>query len=606
MSKNRLDYTANLSRHSHDVTAGYTASIAPSMIVPQYFDILQPNDTIYYKTHMFVRSQDLVTAFLGEVDLHIKYFFVPLQMLYTNFGQVFAQTNDVISSFYKSATANESFPVGSFNSFFTQSKVTNWMQNRYINGVGDVQLKGAFRLLDALDVNPCVTIRSFQYKLSDQGAPTSEANPFYNLYVPNGSYFAFLAYQAIYQKKFRNDEFERFDIESYNIDDCFQTGNLNESHMNKLLQLRYCGRMQDYFTSVRPSPVASAVNMYASSAVPGTISSDGGNTLPNIYHALHDYLSPTEEYRQAQGIGEAIGSGSQHNIMLNGITQGYQPSDDEYSYFNAQAIRSIFALDKYLRIYGRAGKTYDEQILAHFGVKIPHDVKHDLTELKHYRLVLQSDPVVATADTESGALGQIGGNLQGQLDTNEEKFTAPVHGVFMAVAFVLTKPRYFGTCSKLHAISNRNQFPYPEFDNLGAQPMYYYECGWNNTSPSDMFMWQNRYSEFKQKYNRCSFNYAHGYNENANFYAPWVVSRYALSPLGNGYAPSTTTTFAPSLIFEPVNALNNVMAVEYNSGWSYQFINNPHLVNQTDPLLTEFCCFAKKVSWMSPTGEPNL
>ena len=606
MSKNRLDYTANLSRHSHDVTAGYTASIAPSMIVPQYFDILQPNDTIYYKTHMFVRSQDLVTAFLGEVDLHIKYFFVPLQMLYTNFGQIFAQTDDVISSFYKSASAEERFPVGSFNTFFTQAKVTDWMTNRYINGVGDVQLKGAFRLLDALDANPCVTLRSFQYKLNDQGAPTSEANPFYQSYSPNGTYFAFLAYQAIYQKKFRNEDFERFDIESYNIDDCFQTGQINESHMNKLLQLRYCGRMQDYFTSARPSPVASAVNKYASPAVPGTIRSDGGDTLPNLYNAVRDYLSPTMDSVIRQGIDEPLGVNDSDVRYQQGYTNIYQNDESPASYLNAQTIRSIFALDKYLRIYGRAGKTYDEQILAHFGVKIPHDVKHDLTELKHYRLVLQSDPVVATADTESGALGQIGGNLQGQLDTNEEKFTAPVHGVFMAVAFVLTKPRYFGTCSKLHALSNRNQFPFPEFDNLGAQPMYYYEAGWNNGSPQDMIWWQNRYNEFKQKYNRCSFNYAHGYNENSNFYAPWVVSRYPLSPLGNGYAPSTGQAVATSLVFEPVDALNNVMAIEYNSGWSYQYINNPHLVNQTDPLLTEFCCFAKKVSWMSPTGEPNL
>ena len=101
MSKNRLDYTANLGRHDHDVTAGFTSSITTGPIVPQYFDILGPGDKIFYRTHMFCRFQHMPTAFLGEIDMHLDYFFVPLQMLYTAFGQVFAQTNDVISDFFE-------------------------------------------------------------------------------------------------------------------------------------------------------------------------------------------------------------------------------------------------------------------------------------------------------------------------------------------------------------------------------------------------------------------------------------------------------------------------------------------------------------------------
>ncbi len=55
MAKNRLDFQAQLSRHSHDIHAGYTASMAPGAIIPQYFHILGPGDTIYYSSHMFAR-----------------------------------------------------------------------------------------------------------------------------------------------------------------------------------------------------------------------------------------------------------------------------------------------------------------------------------------------------------------------------------------------------------------------------------------------------------------------------------------------------------------------------------------------------------------------
>ena len=98
MSKNRLDFRAQLSRHTHDVSAGYSSSLTTGPIVPQYYHVLNPGDTLYFDVHMFTRMQDVVTAFLGEVDVHLDAFFVPLQMLYTPFGQIYSQTDDFISS----------------------------------------------------------------------------------------------------------------------------------------------------------------------------------------------------------------------------------------------------------------------------------------------------------------------------------------------------------------------------------------------------------------------------------------------------------------------------------------------------------------------------
>lgn len=115
MSKNRLDFQAQLSRHSHDVSAGYSSSLTTGPIVPQYYHVLQPGDTLYFDVHMFTRMQDVVTAFLGEVDVHLDAFFVPLQMLYTPFGQIYSQTDDFISSKFDltgvSAERLQDFPV---------------------------------------------------------------------------------------------------------------------------------------------------------------------------------------------------------------------------------------------------------------------------------------------------------------------------------------------------------------------------------------------------------------------------------------------------------------------------------------------------------------
>lgn len=602
MSKNRLDFTANLGRHSHDVTAGYTSSITTGCIVPQYFDILGPGDTIKYKTHMFARFQDINTAFLGEVDLHLDYFFVPLQMLYTAFGNVFAQTNDVISSFYTSTASGvdggDGFPFGNLMQFFAKESIYNDFTSELNPSVDSNMMKDSIRLLDALDFNPYVALYYPYSQLPDN-------DRFVSIYQPNGTYFSLLAYQAIYQKYFRNEEFEKFDISSFNVDQYFGS-QYPDIQIRKMLTLRYVGRPNDYFTDVRFSPIATSINSLLSGQLGGyDIKGGSSSSFSNIVSSVRSFLSSDGTYYSQQDISDSLGV-SPSNQNNSGGAIVLSPNDDSSLVsLNAQNIRAVFALDKYMRVYGRAGKTYDDQILAHFGVKIPHDVKHDLTHLKHYRMVLQSDPVIASADTDKSTLGSVGGQVVGQIDTDTESFKAPVHGVFMCVAYVQTHPRYFRTSSKLNALHNRIGLPIPEFDKLGAQPIYNYEFGFRNNEDGVSGLWQNRYEEFKKKYNRVSLtfdNNAVTSTITSNFFAPWVISR----------RPHYSSVIFQSLnilkesFFESPFALDGVMQQYYSRNWSEDYINSPHLIFQTDPILTEYACFAKKISWMSPTGEPDL
>ena len=156
--KNRLDFRAQLSRHSHDISAGFTSSLTPGAIVPQYFHIMSPGDKIYFNHHMFARLQDVVTAFLGEIDIHVQSFFVPLQMLFTPFGQVFAQTNDFISSLIEDyevvGASSAPFPLLNLDSSILDDYSSRSMDK--INQ--DSWLRDVFRLFDSLDVNPLAVV----------------------------------------------------------------------------------------------------------------------------------------------------------------------------------------------------------------------------------------------------------------------------------------------------------------------------------------------------------------------------------------------------------------------------------------------------------------
>lgn len=630
MAKNRLpDFKAKFSRHAHDISAGYTSSMTTGQIIPQYFDVLGPGDSIYFEPSMFLRLRDVVTAFLGEIEVNLDAFFVPMQMMYTPFGQVFAQTNDFLSSMFEDIGSTDKFPV--IDGIRVKNHFTDLNEERF----GEQTIKSTFRLFDALDANPLQMFASNNLGANDG--------------YPDIAPWLFCAYQAIYQHHFRNDDIERLDINAYQLDKFY---NSRVDNYN-VFYLRQVQRKDDYFTSVRVSPISSAVNMIQDGS-PETGSSiypvDGGTFESQLFR-INDYLGFNNShggynipnYLQ-QGASSGYGIGYNPQDYYPSVQSGnpnFESSSDAFGattigqdsdfYPTANNIRALFAVDKFMRIYGRANKTYDDQMLAHFGVKIPHDVKHDITHLGHWRTKLMVDPVYSSSTSDGGSvLGQVGGQGSASLNVPKKKFTAPVHGVFMIVAYARTKPKYVGTTSRLNMLTDRLCFPIPEFDKLGAQPLYAYEVYpfsaqfFNTGGSDDRFVWDytrigwtNRYMEFKKKYNRVSVAYATPKDVRessvmSNVWSPWVLSRNPFQnskpywqdreePIDNvsGFVPAWT-------LFELPNALNNVMAVPYTGSLPANWFNAPWLLFASDPILSEFYCKCKKVSWMSETGEPDL
>ena len=584
--KQMPQHVSHLSRHPHPVSAGYTSSMAPGLILTQYFDLLQPHDTMYFQTNAFARLQDVVTAFLGEIDIHIDYFFVPLQMLYTPFGQIFAQTDDFISGIFArpDEQSNDQFPL-----LKVMDSLEVHSNEDFLPFMFEAWGKNCMRFLDMMDMNPYAALAQ------DIGDYNNILNN------PNIAPWFPAAYQCIYQKYYRNEDLEHLDVRSYNFDMYWQS---NDFTQDSMLKVRSVQRPHDYFTSVRPSPMYSAVNTYGGQQADET----NGFGMPNtLLNKVNNFI----------GLSDL----TQFNTGVSSTSMSTTVSTFENGEVGvASNIRALFAVDKFLRIYGRAGKTYDDQILAHFGYKVPHDVKHDITHIKHYRFSITADPVYSTSTigTENGStLGQVGGQGSNTLKTSQEKFTAPAHGVFMAVAYAVTRPRYIGTFNKLHLLTERLKFPIPEYDKLGMQPMYMYEAepyAFHRNDASDYpsigtrIGWQRRYAEFKQKYNRVSMVFANldafdGSEVTTNIYNPWVLSR---KPFGFLREEGDDWYLDAGYFFETPKALNNVMVMPFDPAWNQGYTEAPHSVFMSDPIIFEFFCNAKKVSWMSPEGEPDL
>lgn len=616
-------YRAHLSRSGFDMSQSLAFTASTGMLLPVYSDFLNAGEKVSIRTNLFARTQPLVTPPMADVDVYLDWFFVPMTMLYTAFGQVRYQTNDFISSLYSAAPGrpNGGFPVLSSSALFVSS-VLNQSQTFSLNPASidatstplyynplnfECAGKSMFRMLDLLGFNP----RGIFY-----GAPGSPGDG-----VDNPSVFPYkaLAYQAIYQEYFRNDDYEKRDVYAYNWDRYFEeTGAVGiglvggsssavkyVSPRNPYL-LRYADYHKDYFQSIKPSPILSGMNLLSPQSPIATNS---------VLQQINNYLGSTNIESDSPLVAPFSGSLNENfkSSLLRTATD--DTGSDVYANTSAASLRSLFAVEKLMRITGRAAKDYDSQVLAHFGIKVPHDVKHQLTHLRSLNAMLSIGEVVGTADTYSSetgsgsALGELAG--KGYVSISESrnkkvkplKWEAPVDGVLMCIFHAIPRLRTTQCFDRQNAVTQRTDLFIPEFDKLGMQPLYRYEVDPDYIGSSTQIGWQFRYQQYKRKYDRASHVFGGGANlAGINQYSSWVLSYDPLAAVQS--ASDVSNAMALKC---PPTALNQIMAVPYQPQVNAEtFVTNSAAEFYTDPFICDFRADVKKVSVMSPTGEPDL
>ena len=600
------DYKANLPRNPHDLSQSISYTTVPGQISPVYFDMLHTGDEIFFRGAQFTRLNPLEKPPLGQIDVHIDYFFVPLTVMYLPSSSLFYQTDDLVSSLIdKDELIKDKFPTVNMNGFVNNifaitgegdERSGKWSDQPIFDQSGDIGYeepfdcagKSIFRMFDFLDMNPqCIYERMHSGSISD-----------YPRITP---WFA-LAYQAIYQLFYRNDDRE-FKNYHYNIDYSYSDGQIdagNTANSKSIFQINYVSRPKDYFNSVKANPIGSAV------------SSLSGTTLNLLYSQVNDWLSNASVYSASND-----GSDTEYG---NSASRQSASASDTGSIGSAQ-IRQLFMVDKLLRVVGRAEKNYESQFLAHFGIKIPHDVMHNITHIGHDMVSMNAESVISKADTfntttgQGSALGEVGGQASCTLkhDGEDFHFKAPFHGVFMAVSYIVPRRRYITGLNKLHSLNSPSDFYQPEFDKKGMQPLFNYEFNPDFVGGSAFIGWQFGYEQFKRTYDRITTAFMPTLNSaiSVNTLSPWVVANRPYCFLDNAcqVVDYSSTKMAISLLCAPTD-LNSNMIVPYNTNFVLAFIDaeyfSPWLLYQTDPFICDFNMHLKKVNSMSEYSEPEL
>lgn len=276
-----------------------------------------------------------------------------------------------------------------------------------------------------------------------------------------------LAYQKIYYDFYRNNTYEAGDVSKWNIDNI--VGDVPANVFVDALELRYRNVGLDMLTNVRPTPLFGLDN------VPGQFFT-GSNPVVSANSTVNAY--------------------------------GWADKDKSVSSIGVASIRNAFALDKLLDVTMRAGKTYAEQMAAHFGVSVPEGRDHrvsyiggfdsnfqfsDVTQVSGYGNDSNGDDVPA-----AGYLGKIASKGIGS-GNGRVVYDAKEHGILMCIYSIVPDMYYdYTRVDPFVRKQTRGDFFVPEFENLGMQPLDAVSISsYGDTSLGGTVGWQPRYSEYK-------------------------------------------------------------------------------------------------------------
>lgn len=646
--KSKPTYQAHLSKTGFDVSQTFNFSSSCGHILPVWYDIANPGEHYSLSTNLFTRTQPLASAPMVDIDEYVDWFFVPFSLLYGNFDSWIYGINDQHSSLMVDQLQDGSsiaLPcIDATGGFYAsnQNPTGLSMNSRIVSSTGEP----VFEDWNRMSARLCDHLEQVPYVALHNGSRFSF--PFYN----------FAAYQCICDRFYRNTQYVTSNVKAYNFDDLLgvpksylgwinsgssvppsQISTLIDSkRVCDLFRLHYRPYALDYFTNVSPSPLQNSTNMLSCATnIKGTNSTP--SSTYDILLKVNNWLDSDNNQNQIRKVISSTDNISSNWVSEKSLsTQGNNKvvGNTSVSFFdNLANLRSSFAIEKLLSITQRAGKHYDDQTLAHFGIKTDKDKYHDVLCLGQHKQQIHIGEVIATATTagdESSTLGEIAGKGYGSGDSKKISFDVPCHGIIMACYSCVPRLKRQIEVNKLNMRVHREDFYQPELDNLGMQPLFAYEMNgqpFHTQSDNDMgnnapysspgnkvCAWQYRYMESKVKYDRTSKAFLPEYP-----FQSWTITTDFINPISVPGVVSTGkmfTDYVSSLFCSP-NALDQIMLVGYDSSFIRAESDSQHPISESDgvsyiykqvyardPLFHNLQINAYKTSSMSAYGLPRL
>lgn len=613
--KNKVSRNAFDLSHRHI----YTAQIGE--LLPILCEWVNPNETFKLGYTGMTRTAPLNTAAFTRLRENVQYFFVPFQCLWKYFeqavnnmtsGQAGQSIGMVASDLFTSQPLSTSMPYinytalidvvkayydlaatevdAYFKSVSKPSEATADGFYKFVIARGDtlpdypnffnyVFVNGEYRyvavakLLNSLGygnfshvITHDVFAQAYDFckELSSFDLASFKASSYaLNFdqrftHSPNLSVFPLLAYHKIVNDFYRIRNWQSYESWKSNVDYITPSSsfdlssyshNKNFLYKSSVYDLEFSNLPLDYMTGVLPRAQYSD-----ESAVPVT-GSASGSAFSGF--KFEPYL--TDNVQESVNIQPNTGRlmhGTSVNSFLNKGTVSLK--SDVSSDLKISALRSAVALQKYKEIQNSNDWSFEEQVLAHFGVKPSCDL-HKCRFIGGSDATISINPQVNSNFAE-GAMPDIKAIGQSQLNCTCE-FKSDTYGLIIGIYRCIPQLDFahIGIDRNLFK-TDASDFPIPELDSIGMQTSYRAEVAApavghptsiTSVDLSSTYGYAPRYAELKTSYDRFDGGFLDAYSDWVTGLDTSLLNYWYSQDVHNNYTSDVTNLFIcrPSLCY---------------------------------------------------------
>ena len=308
------------------------------------------------------------------------------------------------------------------------------------------------------------------------------------------------------QATFRTND-EDIDYRDDNIDS-------NEKEQSILLNAITGGRclpvsrFHDYFSSCLPYPQRGPeVTIGLTGNAPVKMFDDQGINGPT--NPTQIWMSGAAAFLSQNNANETIVAlGSKGQTGGDSVSRYIATDLSNIEAATINQLRQAFAVQHYYEALARGGSRYREQVRAIFGVSISDKTVQIPEYLGGGRYHVNMNQIVQTSgqETDSGTpIGETG--AMSVTPINESSFTKSFeeHGFVIGVMCVRHDHSYQQGLERFWSRTDRLDYYYPQFANLGEQPVKKKEIMTTGTSTDEeTFGYQEAWADYRMKPNRVS------------------------------------------------------------------------------------------------------
>ena len=451
-------------------------------LIPFYVDEVLPGDTFSVDTAAIIRMTTPKYPVMDDAYIDFYYFFCPNRILWDNFKY-----------------------------FMGEVEVTPWMPTKTYKvpqiKIGDKTTAAARDYPDTNSILDYMGVPTKAIKKGSKGEIKINALPI-------------RAYVKIWNEFFRDQNVSNSAVfKTDDADTTYGSGGDNENNVSEEEKLQeairggYClpvSRFHDYFSSCLPYPQRGPeVTIALTGNAPVKMFSSEGEGINGKTQPTTIWMSGNAAYLAQNDAKETITAlGSTEQTGGTSVARYIATDLSNIEAATINQLRQAFAVQHYYEALARGGSRYREQVRALFGVSISDKTVQVPEYLGGGRYHVNINQIVQTSGQQTEAdtpIGETG--AMSVTPINESDFTKSFeeHGFVIGVMCVRHDHSYQQGLERFWSRSDRLDYYFPQFANIGEQPVKKREIMLTGTETDDeTFGYQEAWADYRMKPNRVS------------------------------------------------------------------------------------------------------